>query len=151
MSCEILAPVIGAWFTEAWPLTMTPSTGKFFAGAYEDNLSDLESRNRHRSFDAVCADDRSLRNGAYQRFDRCSRTVGVQIGDELGDQDNHHEDRAGHRLPAENGDESSNGDEDFRADLTLGVNVDQARLDQRVEADSDRGPENIDRGQLLPV
>lgn len=49
----------------------------------------------------------------------CARTIFPQLGDQLGDQDDHHEDRADNVFPAEHRDRGGDGHEDLGADLAF--------------------------------
>jgi len=64
----------------------------------------------------------------------------VQLGDELRDEDNHHQHRSGDSFAAEHRDESRHGHENLGADFALVHEVAQAGFDERIQPDGDSDP-----------
>ena len=99
------------------------------AGTHENDLPGLDRGDGHCALRAILADQCRLRHSADQFLDGCPRAISVQLGDELGNEDDDHQHSAGNRFAAEHRDERCNRDEDFGTDFSFGEQINQPGLD----------------------
>ena len=92
-----------------------------------------------------------LRDRPEQCLDRGSSAVGVEVGDEFGDQDDHHQDRACHVFTAEHGNAGGDGDKNFRTNLSFVKQVGQSGFDQWVDSKGDCDQEHWQWNETLCV
>lgn len=109
-------------------------------GTNEYHVTWADLVKRERDVAAIAPNEGALRHAANERLDRRASAIGIQLRDELGDEDDRHQHGTSDVLPAEHGDDRRDRDEHFRADLVLVHEVEQASLDERVPADGN-GPE----------
>jgi len=135
------------------PPTLTVSTSSALAvdrhllpGAHQDDVTGLQIRDRHRPLAGRRAQRRRLRHRSDECGDRGAGAIGIQIGDEFGDQDNRHQHRSGNVLSGDQRDACRHRDEDLGADLALVNEIEDARFQERIDADG-HGDQQHPQGQ----
>ena len=122
----------------------------FLARPHQHDIANLQRTDKHRRLTARASYQRHLRHRADQRLDRGPGAVGVEFGNELGDQDDDHQHRPRHGFASEHSDQGCDGDEDLGADLALVDQVMPSGLHQRIQAHRDRHPQQLDRDETAP-
>ncbi len=128
-----------------------PVDGDLLTCANQHDIADPQFGKWHAPLAAGITDEGDLWHRTDQRLNGCAGPVSIQFGDELGDEDDHHQHRAGDRFATEHRDQGRHGDENLRPNLALADEVVKASLDERVKSDGDRHPEGLQRHQLLSV
>ena len=125
--------------------------GNFLAAAHEHDVADFQLGDGHGALLSIGAHERGLRHGTNQSFDRSASAVGVQLRDELGDQDDGHQHGTGDVFAADHGDDCCDGDENLGADFALAKEVEQSSFHQRIQPECNGRVERWQRQEASPV
>ena len=121
------------------------------AGTNQDHVTGSDRVDVDDTFAGRVAQAGGSRDGADQAFDRSSGPFGVQVGDELREQDDRHQHCAGDGFAADQREDRRERDEDLGANLVLMDEIGQAGLGERVQPDRDRRPQHSNRHPTLRV